>query len=245
MPLTYRFKKGDCPSFGGASLSQPREDYILEILDYVNSQGSNMITSKDIQRHLSTHDPGDVRSVITILKKFNLSNIDDSYPISANVFFTDDGKAFANSLAATRTDNPTVARYARLAYQSILKNSIAVFARSGEPTALSLSLILNIIGWTDTLTFDEYCFALSEKIINPDFDFTDVANDIIENRRNHVSYSFQKEREKRDHTIEIVTDFSSILQNAREILQQAGILISGQTTLEIFDRSFLTNNHFV
>lgn len=99
MPITYTFQQDDCPSFGGASLSNARIPTILAMDDYVRSRNDENITGRDIQINIE-HDEGDTRSIISVMRKLNFINLPERSGICASHFYTNFGDAYIHILRA-------------------------------------------------------------------------------------------------------------------------------------------------
>ena len=255
MPITYTFQQDDCPSFGGASLSNARIPTILAMDDYVRSRNDENITGRDIQINIE-HDEGDTRSIISVMRKLNFINLPERSGISASHFYTNFGDAYIHILRALQEleklqDLLSVAYNATLrSLQLILQEGIWYHYNTTEKTRLGIYVVLNLIGKTKTLSFNEYCFALSESIINGGyFDFESITKAILMNRENNIVYTFRKKRLSNERgnlgeRIESeVEDFNSVLQCTREILQQAGILEEDTTDCILRDSSFLIKHN--
>ena len=247
MPISYTFQQDECPSFGGASLSKARIPVILKIEEYVRSLGDNNVTGIDIQRSID-HNENDTRSLISVMRKLNLINM--QYPIEASRFFTGNGKAYIHTLRALQSIQEGSEAYNLTikALQLILQDGIWYHYNTTDNTRLGIYIILNIIGKTNTLSFNEYCFALSESNEGK-YDFKRITNEILNNRDKHIEYSFKKKRRTNtkdalgNYIIAEVDSFDTVLQSTREFLQQAGILVDDTTDCELKDRNFLKKHN--
>lgn len=240
MPVSYHFKVDDCPSFGGASLSSPREDVLLQIYAYLMSNAGRIVSSRTIQQAID-HNDGDIRSVIAILKKFGFTNLVEGQNINTNDFFTDTGKTFIHVLRAksslTGNEGDRVKDRIVDAYHHILQEGIWKCYKSSDVHNTGIQIVLNTLGIIKTMSFNEYCFALSEMYSNASYSFSVISDQILSNRTNGVVYSFVKDVQRRTGLV-VETNFDTILQSTREILYQAGITTNQNTPITISDIDF-------
>lgn len=249
MPITYTFQQDECPSFGGASLSNARMSTILAMDKYVRSQKNAFISSSDIQNNVE-HNANDTRSLISVMRKLNLINLPERSGIIASQFYTNNGDAYIHTLRALlelikmQKVFPDAYKATYRSLQLILQEGIWDHYKTKDNTSFGISIILNIIGKTKTLNLDEYCFALSETIVNSNYNFETITKNILNNREKNVVYSFKKKRlsTKKDNTGKRIEyedeNFDTILQSTREILQQAGILEDKIKDCKLRDSNF-------
>lgn len=240
MPITYHFKVDDCPSFGGASLSAPREAVLLKIYAYLISHAGQTVKSTDIQQAID-HNNGDIRSIIAILKKFGFTNLEEGQEIKTENFFTDKGKVFIHVLRAksllTGDESEIIHNRIYDAYHHILQDGIWRCYKSNDARNTGIQIILNTLGIIKTMSFNEYCFALSEIYSNAQYSFSAISNQILSNRTKGVVYSFVKDVQQRTG-LASVSNFETILQSTRELLYQAGITANQNAPIEICDNDF-------
>lgn len=248
MPIEYHFKRDDCPSFGGASLSGPREDCLLRVFDIISEDPERLVNSKFLEGGVE-RDGGDFRSLMAILKKFGFTNLSEERgsSIKAENFFTNSGLAYVKVLHALASNDEPISEdaksYLLQAKKHILQDAIwRCFRCIEEVRFTGIRIILSIIGVSKTMSFNEYCFALSEKIVDPDSNFKDIGQHIISNRSIPVEYKYDKVVQPSGKPETTTTSFDTILQTTKETLTQAGIIKVEDGLMKVDDIDFFKHH---
>lgn len=219
-------------SLGAASLkSKTRENFALQMEEWLESQGDNIVSSSDLQDALNRNN-SDTRSLIAFMTKFGFSDIikeGKKYnPFFASEFFTPEGKAYLHIVIAERNckQNPKAMSFIQNAKQLLVQKLIKQNVSKSESAGFCLSL--RLLCKYECILKEEvyYAHALQCKGV----EWQSILEKIDENRENGTEYRAYNRTDNQSTSVEECDDFdpgvmkkSNGFQIIGETLNMSGI----------------------